>query len=576
MRVRGMRLEGFMSHRLTTVKFPERGLVVVQGPNGAGKSSLVEAVAFARSGKTLRGTPPWSGDSGDVTVACDGLRIERTRTKGKGHLYWTPVDDGSEAGNALDAVYRLGGVAPVNTDNGQFKWESNTHAQEGLEKVIGGYDVWRRSCVFSSSDAAHFTLATDGERKRLLETVLGLDRFDVALEACRADLSGVRKAIQGVEMDAAKATSAVEFAEGNIPNLERAAQEAEAAVPPDVDVPPAADVTKLQEALRGREAWMAERSRRVDRDNRAVATAEAELRRRTAELARLSVGACSACGQAIPHDLVAHQQEGVKAAEEAAGKVKAAAEATRAALDDEAAEAQEDIGILRQKLSDLTERRRAGERNRATRLAAEAALKSARDRLASARADLGRLRAEAEEARGRVAAAGADLGVLEAVEAVLGLRGVRAHVLGESLSGISAVANSWLPRLGRADLAVELKPYSEKKTGGVTDAISIEVTGAGNGYGYRGCSAGERRRVDVALLLGMGEVATAALGMGGGATLFFDELFDGLDADGVQAAAQALADLARDRCVVVITHNDDLAAQVAADLRLRVEGGEIK
>ena len=45
--------------------------------------------------------------------------------------------------------------------------------------------------MFSAQDAAHFTNATDGERKRLLEQLLGLDKFDVALTKCRLELKEV-------------------------------------------------------------------------------------------------------------------------------------------------------------------------------------------------------------------------------------------------------------------------------------------------------------------------------------------------------------------------------------------------
>src|SRR5262249_8944808 len=67
--------------------------------------------------------------------------------------------------------------------------------------------------------------------------------------------------------------------------------------------------------------------------------------------------------------------------------------------------------------------------------------------------------------------------LLGAVEQVLGLRGVRAHVLGRALTGIEAVGNAWLAKIAGTGLQLTLKPYSEKKTGGVTDAISLEIDG---------------------------------------------------------------------------------------------------
>ena len=164
-------LENFALHKRSSVDLPARGLVLVQGENGHGKSSLVEAVSWAGWGKTIRGTPPWAVGQKAKCLASfvthDGLDVSRSRV-GHSTLTWSVP----------------GHVAP--------KYESPTHAQEALEKEIGGWEVWRRSHVFSSVDAQQFGLATDGDRKRLLETMLGLDVFDGALKEARALLKDAR------------------------------------------------------------------------------------------------------------------------------------------------------------------------------------------------------------------------------------------------------------------------------------------------------------------------------------------------------------------------------------------------
>jgi DNA repair exonuclease SbcCD ATPase subunit len=154
---------------------------------------------------------------------------------------------------------------------------------------------------------------------------------------------------------------------------------------------------------------------------------------------------------------------------------------------------------------------------------------------------------------------------------VLGMRGLRAVVLGRALSGVEAAANAWLSKLAPG-ARLTLKSYTERQSGAVVDAIGVEIAGFGGGLGYRASSGGERRRLDVAVLLALADVAMAGRG-GQPGTVFADELFDALDDDGVAAAASVLEELGRTRPVVVITHNDALAASVKADVRWRVENG---
>ncbi len=174
----------------------------------------------------------------------------------------------------------------------------------------------------------------------------------------------------------------------------------------------------------------------------------------------------------------------------------------------------------------------------------------------------------------RVAAAEEDLAELKAVDKVLGLQGVRAHVLGQALEGIQEAANAWLVRLQRPDLRVVLTSYTESQKGNVRDCINLQVEGAGGGHGYKAASGGERRRIDVALLLALAEVAGAAHGDTGG-TLWFDEVFDALDDPGVEAVTGAIEELGETHSVVVITHNPQLVARLPKARRLHVDDGHV-
>lgn len=553
MNVRTVRLRNLFSHVDTEVRLPDRGLVVVRGGNGAGKSSLVEAVAVALWGKTLRGSPGWVDGAESACVAgvrLDDVEVTRSRSRGgKTALVWA----------------REGVPSPP--------YESVTKAQEALEVAVGSFDAWRRTSALSSADVAHFSLATDAERKRLLEEVLGIDRFDGALEACRADLRRAQADALRLEGLGRNARLAVDAADHRAADARAVLAELPAGAPPP-------DPGALQDE-----------STRLDRlrtaATREVTALRARLRAADAsggELAgvsraarqlcdRLAADACPACGQAIAPVVRAAARARAEDAAHALARAQSEAESAQVDASAALADAEQDLDRLARRAErvrlDLSVARDAvatAERHARARAAAERATREA-----------GEARLEAERAAAQadvdLAVAAARVAVLGASERVLGVRGVRAHLLGQALAGIEAVASSWLGRLG-LPLALRLTPSTAKKDGGSVDTIGLEVVGAGGGHGYRGASGGERRRVDVALLLALAEVAAGARGEAPG-TLFLDEVFDALDADGVDAASDALADAARTRCVVVVTHRDDLARRLPAALSLRVDAGRV-
>jgi DNA repair exonuclease SbcCD ATPase subunit len=69
-------------------------------------------------------------------------------------------------------------------------------------------------------------------------------------------------------------------------------------------------------------------------------------------------------------------------------------------------------------------------------------------------------------------------------------------------------------------------------------------------------------------------MGAAARGERGG-TLWFDEVFDALDQDGLEAVAGALEELASTRMVMVITHSPELARRLPAAQRLHLSRGQV-
>lgn len=540
---------------------------MVTGPNGSGKSSLVEGVAWGGWGVTLRGTKPWRALPMGVCLGLAGLTVTRTRSeKDKNALTWNPSDQygESELARAIDTLVRLGAISGTDYD-------TPTKAQEALDKILGPFDVWRRCNVFSAQDGAHFTLASDGERKRLIESFLGADIFDSALEECRADIRATTNAVLSLRGQLSAARADLSGAQ-NILAATETALSLMGPEPDRVDYDPMAftRVSEMAAKTSSESRLLEQQLRELERQ---AGAHEAEAKHVDAQLKALGgVATCSVCTQPVSDDLRETLRAKATAAREAAQVVHTANDETRAELSSEIAELREEYDTLTTRLAGL--RRKKNEAITAA---------GARDRWAQqlehherviqgCRAKIEELTLSTSQFDPAMKLAVVNLLELTATERVLGLRGVRAPLLTDSLAGIEAVANSWLARLGRAGLEVGLKPYSEKKSGGVVDAISLDVAGAGGGYGYKASSGGERRRIDVALMLALAEVACAAHGHYQG-TMFFDEVFDQLDVEGLDSLAEALGELAEDRCVVVITHSEALVDRVPWARRISVTNG---
>lgn len=532
------------------VTLPARGLVLVQGPNGSGKSTIIEAVAWALFNSSLRGARPPEDAHAIVTVR-DGLSVNRRQRV----ILTTPADIPPDERPATTlAAHVVLGVPDT--------WATVSKAYEWLRPFTGDFDVWRRTCVFSSADAALLSTATDATRKRLLEDLLGLAVFDAAQDRAAAAL---REAISN---ETAKRQEVV-----NLTNRLTSAAEAlrKAEERAALEYPPLADGTELQppseQDMSAAEASATEAARlRQETDARlraalsaaggaqATATAQEMLLKRL-----VNQKECPTCTQPIPNELRARVR---RSAELAVAEAQAAREAHGVdALRDQVEELAEEAQAAQRKVSRLQAEAQAAARDKAHRARhaqAHARIEQAR---AEADATLQQLRAQRDQSHVEAVQAQAELAVAKAVSAVFGLRGVRAHVLGTALESLTTLANEWLRMMPLGGIYAGIRLQADPESGRVELSVlpgerleGIPYWGDGQ---YAACSAGQRRRIDIALMLALGEVAGALHGSAPG-TLFFDEVFDALDPEGVQGAVDVLTELAKERCVVVITHDAEL------------------
>ena len=543
MLIRQLKLQNFMSHKNTTLELPEKGIILVTGANGSGKSSLAESIAVAGWGKSLRGSSCFvvnEESRAEITASLNNQELTIAREsspKGKIKLDFKPCDT---------------------------KYATVTKAQAGLQNHIGDFDTWRRCSIFSSQDASHFTLSSDAERKRLLESLLGLDRFDAALDACRRDKKELERNHTAHDRERLRIQTKIESAERRKDDLltQRTTQTTQGTPQVTGD-----DLSALQTRLDETQAAAQKLRESAYSVRESMSVEENNIRHARNRISTIEVDQCPTCGQAIDEsyaeNIREHENQSIETGRERlrTGKKK---------YDDLSAELENTQQTLREingELATMQELKRRQETQQTLRQHLESEIKNLESEIDGLKKELKAKDRTLDELSFEIA-------LQTNIESVLGTKGVRAHILTNALRALEITANKWLREISDGEYSLRVSPYTEKKTGGVKEAIAIHVDGIAGGHGYQGASGGQRRRIDVALLLALAELAQASSQYKGG-TIFFDEVFDSLDASGVASVSKVIGQLGQRMPVVIISHSASLVDGLQADLHYHIDHGAV-
>ena len=528
--IKSLKLRNFMCHTHFDFQLPETGVVVIQGSNGAGKSAVIEAIHWTLWGKTLRGSTPCP-ESGRTEVVADfhGLHVERSR-KGSGttKLFYA-CDDG------------------VTVEK-----QSPSKTQDSLSKDLAmTATTWAATSVLAPGYAASFAALKDSEKKRLLETILNLEAFDNAAKLARKEHSAISYKV----MDLAKDFTRADATHSALTEELKRLQEASRLLPlNDGELP------KLRERLKRYQRQLADAQEERDECRRDASSADntAAIKRTgishlNAQIDKLDNEECPVCKRPMDSGVEGYRNHLIKGVEMGGAALKELEQVSEGAQES-AEEARQQIVALHNRITNV--------QADITRIEAYAAVKKRdAERLSTLKAKITELEdGQLKVLRAEIKTHTEEMEVLDAVSQTLGLRGVRSQLLDGALAALEARANYWLSRLS-PHASVSLASQKENADGTMADEISVSIDGFANGLGYKGASSGEKRRVDIAFLLGLSEMAAAAAGVDLG-TLLVDELFDTLDPEGVEGACEALREVSQERCVVVITHRDDLAERL--------------
>jgi len=140
--------------------------------------------------------------------------------------------------------------------------------------------------------------------------------------------------------------------------------------------------------------------------------------------------------------------------------------------------------------------------------------------------------------------------VLEAVEKAYRKDGLPAYIISNHLPAVESLANQYLCELSPSALQITLRVRGadESRSG----SLLVTATNTEGAESYAGLSKGEKKRIEVVLMLALRRVVVDNHFDPG--ILFLDELIDGVDAKGMQAMIEFLTELSKETQIIVISH----------------------
>jgi DNA repair exonuclease SbcCD ATPase subunit len=406
-------------------------------------------------------------------------------------------------------------------------------------------------------------LATDAQRKALLEELLGLERYAAAHTEARKANRELSDRISRLTAEVTSLRSNLLAQQQVVENATKTLNSLGVEGTSDEDVEAWSRVLEMYEddldAVRSGIAAV----------QRTISGSLYKVKGLEDRLSRLQHDECPSCGQYISQSMQAAARKELVRARKQSSEVVRGARENLVALQAEHAELDTDNKLLRDKIAAAQAVERMRQKTECTRGVLSRQIADAQALVFSSAEQIDTLLRALEEAE-------VDRGVSDLAVDVLGLRGVRAVLLMRALGALQTSANRWLSRFVGRFASMTLSAYEETKTAGVRGSIGMSFAGVGKGKTYKALSAGERRRVDTAMTFALAEVAAAVSGSAPG-TLFFDEALDSpLDDEGVEAVSLALREVAQTRCVVVITHRTDAEYMLRPAVRYELGSGIVQ
>ena len=188
-----LELVNFLAYREPgPLRFEGMHIACLAGPNGAGKSSILDAITWSLWGKARSGSPDELIHQGQTE-----MRVALTFQQGPTRFRVQRQRRGGKRGQSMLELQAW--------DPGQGAWRSQTESsmrmtQEKIDALLHlDYDTFVNSAFLMQGRADEFTKKAPAQRKQVLATILGLERWETYEERAKERLAHTRADIQRLE-----------------------------------------------------------------------------------------------------------------------------------------------------------------------------------------------------------------------------------------------------------------------------------------------------------------------------------------------------------------------------------------
>ncbi len=181
-------LGDFLAHTETSLKF-EDGVTVFVGHNGAGKSSIIDAITFALFGQHTRK----SNKSLIKRGSNQGFARVRFSVNGKKYEATRKIDT---KGTLSAKFSEIVGENQIEIAAGERKQFGESMTQE-IEKTIGlDFEKLKIASIVQQGELNSIINAKPKEFKELINSIIGIDRLDVASDSMKIISKNFREKIR--------------------------------------------------------------------------------------------------------------------------------------------------------------------------------------------------------------------------------------------------------------------------------------------------------------------------------------------------------------------------------------------